>query len=495
MAKTEHQGLQIALILFVMVSVVLAITTFVYYRQSEESAKAMEDAKKKMDAATTRANDFQARVDYVLHILGTAPLPEAQVDQLKQSFGSDEQMKRVIADFETFINSFGAGMPKDKQNYSAVAPEVLTAVRGANNSLLQQTEETAKLAKDSEMTRTKEAERTDTAIKAQQDAEKKLAEEKAKYEADRTDLQTKQSMQLANYQSELKKKDGDLDTERKKGDDLNKTIRVHQATINDQKKTITEMRDEPFEVPDGQITWVNQGANTVWINLGLADGLRRQTLFSVYDQADNGVTRTAKKASVEVTRVLDQHLAEARIIEDSPANPIMKDDLIFSPAWRPGKRVRFALAGFLDIDGDRRSDRNLVRSLLVASGGHIDAEMHDDGTIEPPDGMTSSTRYLVLGTRPDERTEQKILISYTAMQKKAEELGVEVINVDELLDWVGYRPELQARTVGLGKNADPRQFAPKPPEGKSPTSSGAVSEKFRERKPGDKYKAGSAFDK
>ena len=125
MAKSEHQGLQIALILFVMITVVLAITTFVYYRQSEESAKAADDSKKKMEAATTRANDFQARVDYVLHILGVIPLAEADVEQLKQSFAADEKMKGVVTSYDQFISTFGAGMPKERLNYSMVAPEVL----------------------------------------------------------------------------------------------------------------------------------------------------------------------------------------------------------------------------------------------------------------------------------------------------------------------------------------------------------------------------------
>ena len=494
MAKSEHQGLQISLILFAMVSVVLAITTFVYYRSSEEAAKAAEDAKKKMEAATTRANDFQARFDYAMNILGQTPLPEAEVEQLKQSFGNDEKMKAVITNYETFINSFGAGMPKDKLTYAAVAPEVLTALRGAMNSLQQQTEEAAKLAKESEANRLKEIERTDVAVKGHKTADDQRGTELDKYTADRTVLENTQKTDLARYNAELAKKNAELDAEKKKGDLLNKTIQTRESTISDQTKTIKEMRDEPFEVPDGQVTWVNQGANTVWINLGMADGLRRQTLFSVYDQADNGVTRTTKKASVEVTRVIDQHLAEARIVSDSPANPILQGDQIFSPAWRPGKRVRFALAGKIDIDNDQRSDRNLVRSLLAASGGQIDAELHDDGQIEGE--MTSATRYLVLGEQPDERTDRKLLDNFAIMRKKAEELGIETIGVDELLDWVGYRPE--ARTIGLGKNADPNQFKPKPAEGKAPTSTGAVSEKFRERRPSDKAnskKKDSAFDK
>ena len=330
-------------------------------------------------------------------------------------------MKGVISDFETFISTFGAGMPKERLSYGAVAPEVLTAVRDRNNSLLQQTGEAAKLAKDLDTTKTKEAERADVAVKAHQNADKLLNEEKTKYDSDRKSLEDKQSAQLATFSTEISKKKAELDKAKQEEDKLNKEVKKREVVITDQATTIQTLRDEPFEVPDGQITWANQAAKTVWINLGLADGLRRQTLFSVYDQADNGVTRTARKASVEVTRVIDQHLAEARIITDLAANPILPGDQIFSPAWRPGKRVRFALAGMMDIDGDRRSDRNLVRSLLAASGGQIDAEMHEDGVIEGV--MTSATRYLVLGETPDERSDPKVLSSYSSMNEASAGVG------------------------------------------------------------------------
>lgn len=492
MAKSEHQGLQIALILFVMIAVVLAITTFVYYREAEEASKRVADATKKFEDAKATSDNYQSRVEYVLHILGTVPRPDAEVELLKQSFGGDEQMKKVMADYDSFISVFGSGMPKDKQNYSGVSPQVLTALRNAYQALSQQTAENTKMAKDIEEIRDKEDKRTQVAMKGQTDAEKKLADEKTKYEEDRKSLEDKQTTQLASFNEAINKKTTELEKSTEAQDALKKEVQKRETVITDQAKTIVTLRDEPFEVSDGQVTWVNQAAKTVWINLGLADGLRRQTLFSVFDQADNGVTRTDRKASVEVTRVLDQHLAEARIVSDSAANPILPGDQIFSPAWRPGKRVRFALAGLIDIDGDSRSDRVLVRSLLAASGGQIDAEMHDDGQIEGK--ITSATRYLVLGEQPDERSDPKILAAYSQMMKEADQLGVERIPVTKLLDWAGYRPEV--RSVGLGKNADPSQFKPKPPEGKAPTSTGNVSEKFRERRPGDKAKSDkSAFGK
>jgi hypothetical protein len=72
------------------------------------------------------------------------------------------------------------------------------------------------------------------------------------------------------------------------------------------------------------------------------------------------------------------------------------------------------------------------------------------------------------------------------MKKQAVELGVETIPVDKLLDWLGYHPEV--RSVGLGPNALPSQWVPKPPDGKSPTSPNSG---FEARWPTDKSKDGT----
>ena len=100
-----------------------------------------------------------------------------------------------------------------------------------------------------------------------------------------------------------------------------------------------------FENPDGKITQVSQSQRLVWLNVGRADGLMRQTTFSVYDHKENGVASAKAKARIEVVEVSDEHMAEARILEDSAANPIMKGDIIHTPTWSPGQRIHFAMAG------------------------------------------------------------------------------------------------------------------------------------------------------
>ena len=148
---------------------------------------------------------------------------------------------------------------------------------------------------------------------------------------------------------------------------------------------------ESFEVADGRITWVNQNG-TVWINVGSADAIRRQVTFNVYDADENDADRAVKKGSIEVTRVMGDHSAEARITQDSPTNPILTGDNIYSPVWHRGKKLRFAFAGVIDFDDDGVSDLKLARELIELNGGVVDAYLDDNGKIVKD--ITPNTRYL-----------------------------------------------------------------------------------------------------
>jgi hypothetical protein len=81
---------------------------------------------------------------------------------------------------------------------------------------------------------------------------------------------------------------------------------------------------------------VDQRSRTVWINLGRADGLDRQTAFGVYSGDADEMGKAKKKATIEVTKITGDHSAEARITEDKAADPITPGDKVFTPLWSPG---------------------------------------------------------------------------------------------------------------------------------------------------------------
>ena len=175
-----------------------------------------------------------------------------------------------------------------------------------------------------------------------------------------------------------------------------KNAKLEHAIAN----LIEKRKDEPgsFEVADGRISWVNQNG-TVWINLGTADSLRRQVTFSVFDADLHDAAKASKKGSIEVTRLLGDHMAEARITNDDPTNPILTGDNIYSQIWHRGKKLHFALTGVIDIDGDGQSDMQLARDLIELNGGVVDAYLDDDGKVQGE--ITANTRYLVSGEAPE----------------------------------------------------------------------------------------------
>lgn len=90
-----------------------------------------------------------------------------------------------------------------------------------------------------------------------------------------------------------------------------------------------------------------------------------------------------KKAGIEVIRVMDAHLSGANRPRQNGQSDLPGDRL-YTPVWQPGRRLRFALTGFMDIDGDGSNDRELVRNLILLNDGMIDAEQGDDGKWKSP---------------------------------------------------------------------------------------------------------------
>ncbi len=221
-------------------------------------------------------------------------------------------------------------------------------------------------------------------------------------------------------------------------------------------------KDEPgsFAVADGRISWVNQNG-TVWINLGSADSLRRQVTFSVFDSNQHDAEKSAKKGSIEVTRLLGDHMAEARITRDEPTNPILTGDNIYSQVWHRGKALHFALTGVIDVDGDGKSDLQLARDLIELNGGIVDAYLDETGKIVGQ--ITANTRYLVLGDVPDSAVKANMQKGFHDMSAEASSLGVPTITLTQFLDEMGYKP--QDRTIHLGTGATARDFPPRPESG------------------------------
>ncbi len=311
------------------------------------------------------------------------------------------------------------------------------------------------------------ADRTQKAELALKKASDDLLAERGKFNEDRTRLEQEKT----GIASQLTGKDDRIVELTAEMDDLQQTS---EKQILDMGKIVSEQRTEikkhnrqSFEVPDASITSVNQNEGVLYINVGLADTLRRKQTFSVYDKRQTGLMEAKSKGRVEVIRILGDHLAACRVLEDDISEIIVPGDVVFTPAWAPGQKIHFALAGLIDVSGNGRSDTKLLEDLIRSNGGLID------------DKVTPQTRYLIRGedksgTPGDATMTNAERAPYTDMVRAAQQIGVDQLSVDKLLALMGWRAEVQAvsfRQEGL------------PSESKTGADENDESAAFRTRTP------------
>jgi hypothetical protein len=489
MARNENQGLQIAVILFTMLTVGLSISTYVYFQsyttEFEKRNQAVAEASKSKETDDKQV----AKIAAFQYILGIGSITEPQIKEMESKF--DEETKKAVADFQAALEGNNIQFTDTQKGILVVPPQLITQVDKRNEIILSEKDNVKSAESETKKHQDEKVKEVDAAVTAKSTAETKLAEQIKIYSDQLTDHKKK----LDELKADLARKTEDVTAKEKK----------HQEEIQKLTQTISAIEKEreiwknkyvtqvvkvgpQHESPDGEVTWVNQRERLVWIDLGYADGLSRQITFTVHDHDQSGVASAVKKGRVEVVRILEPHLAECRILEDSTKNPILPGDKLFTPAWSPGQRLRFALTGFFDIDGDGRSDREEVRNIILMNGGLIDAEQLEDG--KRLGEISHETRYLVRGKQPSEReltgdAGKKAFQTYQEMIGQAEKKEVERIDIVRFLSMMGWKS--QEKTVVLGQKrgvpvtkkaaADDMLDAP---AGKSPTA--APAEK-KEAKP------------
>ena len=282
--------------------------------------------------------------------------------------------------------------------------------------------------------------------------------------------------------SDLEKTAHATDT-KKLNEEITKLTAINIRLSND----IDDLKKTSFEVPDGFVRWVDNQNNRVWINLGEADNLPKRMTFSVYNKSHNGVARGSEdiKGAIEITRIVDAHTAEARIIKDDLYQPITKGDPIFTPIWSPGRRENFSFVGIIDLDGDGKSDRLKLHELVAGAGATIDNEVDDNGKRirytkfpnsfvdhgEGVPGIDVNTKFLVIGQIPDitlaAKDEDKeritrILEKLKQLKGEAQQQGVRIVNLNDFLSWIGYQPQRRLYVPGTEQDGYPLKNGQRP---------------------------------
>ncbi len=469
MASRDNQNLQIFVIaLAIMVLLLGGLSAWLNSAKNTALARA-KDSSEKASNASNSERQVQSQANNYKQWMG---FPESDTfDTVQKSFAEDMQQ-------------FGGTFDESSRAYRTI----LINIFDENRKLSQSAADAKQQAKDLKQNLLALQKQADEQIALQKkvadQAQQDAASERSKFQQDREEMIVGKQ-KIADQLEEQRQKIDQLladHAEARKVDEskIAKLERVLQILKN--KQAIPDPYAQPA---DGLIRWVNQREGKVWINLGEEDHLRPQVTFSVYSSDQNDIQAAEVKGSIEVTRLLSAHMAEARITDDIAIRPLMEGDKIYSQVWNRGRQVGFAITGTIDLDGDGRSDLDQLRKIIVLNNGKVDAAPGKNGQIEGR--MTAATRYLILGEHPETSSaaDRHGRAAWEKMSAEADTLNIEAITLDEFLSLMGWQADHRTVTLGPGARGEDFPLSNKPDF--RPADGSAKPFLFRRRSPAPSY--------
>jgi hypothetical protein len=408
--------------------------------QSGTNFKTVEAAKNQEKDANDKLGKEREKSQLLEMVLGEGEWSQTDLEQRLKTLSGDAKIDSIQKKFVADMGLLGPNVTE--KNYHKLVETLMQTVRERNLQVDAQAkrEEDLKVKYDATIkqeTDAREAERKRANELAQQLEQTQVAyaqKEKERQE-EITKIQTDRQRLAQQAETEKRTYLGEIDKLTKKRDDL---ARQNELL----GKQLEEIKGEDFQYVQGKITEVVDGGETVYLNLGRADGLRAGVRFSVLDDDTSKVADVEPKARIEVVEVNQQtdHLSRARVLPDRNPRTILRGDRIYSPAWQPGRKVSFGLVGKLDIDGDGKDDRETVKALIAQNGGEVSVDLRPDGRMEG--NLNVNTRWLVIGD------EFKILGGTldaatevmgkrrVELEQQAKSMGVSRINLDKLMGYL-----------------------------------------------------------
>ena len=481
MAARDNQGYLIAVISLVVLVLLLGGFTFFGWAKAAEHSEGLAKAKADLAVEKKISEAHKIKADVLKSLVGNLGESLAEVDTqiasvkriandsslsstnqaaLQTVSGDLDNIKRIYdADIQNFI-----ARTEDDQaaelTWSGLVGNLISVLSEKHNSLeveRQQNKQDREDFRNKVDTIQKTLDETNEELDS---TKQQLAEAKKQYRENETKLRgalQKNEEQLNRlstaYKDErriLKQEIGQL-----------KVSNADLAKKNaDQKLRIDNLTRENFDLADGQVLRV--AGQSVFLNIGQADGLRTNMTFSVYDNTVNNFQLNDEKAKIEILSVTGPHTAVARITDEDFINPIKKGDNIVTPTWDPGYRVPIALAGVLDLDGDGRSDRQRLVRMIENNGGRVVAQNDEDGNIIGK--IDPTTRYLVVGSTGT-GLEAGVNNAMRELEQQAEDNTVEPIDLKKLLNWMGRHS--RSSIIRNDGNEIQRGFRERSPSGNS----------------------------
>lgn len=441
-ASNKPVGLQITLVFFVIVTLILAITTYMFHASYSDAAGKLLKSSNDLTNVKRELGNSQTNEETLKKLVGmnmttvenpidgndpTTVKAATMLEIAKAGSRSGADLVKTMDNLLQALNATDgdrAQIAKKLSELDANFLELETRYRATADEHLKKWEKAEADLRDVTQKRDE--------LLAAKDAElRELQKQKNDLEAENQDLQQQKLADLKRYNEEMVRLEG----------------------INDRlREDLDKLKHVTFERADGEIRKVDYTTGKVYLNLGSADHLRERITFSVYPKENSGIGGALEnvKGKIEVVQILDAHSSVATILDEDLYRPLAKGDQIYSPLWSAGRPELFSFVGLIDLDGDGRDTRYLLHDLVKTAGAAIDNEVDNEGKRTPEGGrITERTKFLVIGDIPDPtkaaRVEdrepmQKINEHLKDLQKEARLNGVRMISLSDFLGYIGYKP-------------------------------------------------------
>lgn len=458
-SSSESFGIKVALAIFVTLTVLSGVLAFYFYDQTDTLTQERNSATQA--AETARKQETTAKNNYK-EIRGLVYGEQTEEDHLKVVEMVRNKLKAP---------NVGASRKDRKAEYKSFDDAVKfleTELGSADQRIDEQSKEIAKLRAEVESLKETYQAQVDVAVKDKAEKEAELQSETDKF---RGTLEQK-DREIAQISDErLRALNAKQDAEQNLAQFREETA----AKLKQNEQTIADLQEQErlrgqieFVSSDGKISEIKSlpGSTVAYINLGSADGLTTGTTFGVYGRDQGGNPYKMPKANIEVTRILDEHRALARIDNLKITDPVIPGDLLYNALWSPGDKISIGLVGLVymsDKEGGEQtgltitSENEQFIQLIQQLGAKIDA-VYDLNQEKIQGKIGVRTDWLVVGEVPETKEtdtqERKDFLSKLrkaerTLREQARENNVGIINVRNLLTFMGkQQPQL---TVNAGE--------------------------------------------
>jgi len=449
----------VAIILVVVLLVPLVIMGRGWQTLAEQRAKAMKDQADIAQKAAGLERDIMTLKRDLIGSPETATLAEVQKQYAEIMDKAQPGENDSIRTYHDTLTTMLGDLEKVREELRKTSEEKAQLDSDYNNA--QKSYETVLTQVRANLERVQDARKTE---------QDRFSSERENYKRELNDAHMEQDATLARLERirhELTDKANQLEFANR---DIGETNRYLAGLLED-------VRNPNVEHPAGKIISVNQQAGLAVVNLGSADGLLVRTMFSVYHSSIAGlsfrstpvgrdavycdvckreVSRDVSKASVEVMRILGPHRAEVRILDDVLTDPIMAGDVVYSPIWKPGQKLRFALtAGMYLPNYGMESGVEAVRRLIESNGGVVDCWI-DESAAPGEDYLKGSindlTNFIVISEEKFVRDlEPEVARVQEGLLESARNRAIKVISLGDLLSRMSWKNVTPVYTFGSGE--------------------------------------------